>query len=111
MTATSTPLADRGAIRANSSPSGAKVRIDGLYKGTTPISISDVPAGPHTVRFSLDGYVEREQSVEVRAGQTATLSANMTPTNQARSGLPVFAVLAALGAVAAAAVLRGKRQG
>ncbi len=85
--------------------------IDGLYKGTTPISIADVPAGPHTVRFSLDGYVEREQSVEVRAGQTATLSANLTPATQARSGLPVFAVLAALGAVAAAAGLRGKRQG
>lgn len=111
VTAIATALGDRGAIQANSTPSGAKVAIDGSYKGTTPFSITDVPAGPHTVRFSLDGYVEREQSVEVRAGQTATLSANLTPADQTQSGVPVLAVLAALGAVAAAAVLRSKGQG
>lgn len=111
VTATATALGDRGAIQANSTPSGAKVAIDGSYKGTTPFSITDVPTGPHTVRFSLDGYVEREQSVEVRAGQTATLSANLTPADQTQSGVPVLAVIAALGAVAAAAVLRSKGQG
>ena len=110
VTATSTVLSDRGAIQANSTPSGARVAIDGSYKGTTPLLVTDVPAGPHTVRFSLDGYVEREQQVEVRAGQTATLSANLTPTNQTRSGMPVLAVLAALGAVAVVAVLRSRRR-
>ncbi len=103
-TATPTVLADRGAIQANSTPSGARVAIDGSYKGTTPFSISDVPAGPHTVRFSLDGYVEREQPVDVRAGQTATLSANLTPVTPTRSGVPGFAILAALGIVSAAAI-------
>jgi hypothetical protein len=110
-TVAATVPGDRGAIQANSTPSGARVAIDGLFKGTTPFSITDVPAGPHTVRFSLDGYVEREQSVEVRAGQTATLSANLTPFDQTQSGVPVLVVLVALGAVMAAAVLRGKRQG
>jgi hypothetical protein len=61
------------------------------------------------VRFSLDGYVEREQSVDIRAGQTATLSANLTPANRTRSGVPVLAVLAALGAVVAA-VMWGRRR-
>ena len=86
--ATPTVLADRGAIQANSTPSGARVAVDGVDKGTAPLLIPDVPAGPHTVRFSLDGYVEREQPVDVRAGQTATLSANLTPANRTRSGVP-----------------------
>jgi hypothetical protein len=110
LTATPTVLADRGAIQANSTPSGARVSIDGSYKGTTPFSISDVPAGPHTVRFSLAGYVEQEQPVDVRAGQTATLSANLTPVTPTRSGVPLVAVLAALVAVAATAFLRSGRR-
>ncbi len=108
--ATPTVLADRGAIQANSTPPGAKVALDGVNKGTAPLLITDVPSGPHTVRFSLNGYVEREQPVDVRAGQTATISANLTPMNQTRSGIPVLAVLAALGAVAAGAVMRGGRR-
>lgn len=110
MTTTPTVLADRGALQANSTPSGAKVSLDGLFKGTTPLSITDVPAGPHTVRFSLEGYVEREQPVDVRAGQTATLSANLTPANQTRSDGPLLAVLAALGVVTVATVLRSRRR-
>ncbi len=110
VTATPTVLADRGSIQANSTPPGARVAIDGSYKGTTPFSISDVPAGPHTVRFSLDGYVEREQPVDVRAGQTATLSANLTPVTPTRSGVPVFAVLAALVIVSAAAIGGSRRR-
>jgi hypothetical protein len=110
LTPTPTVLADRGAIQANSTPSGASVAIDGSWKGTTPLLISDVPAGPHTVRFSLAGYLEREQPVDVLAGQTSTLSANLTLANQTRSGVPVYAVLAALGAVAVGAVLRCRRR-
>ena len=110
-TATPTVLGVRGAIQANSTPSGARVAIDGLFKGTTPFSISDVPAGPHTVRFSLDGYIEREQSVEVRAGQTATLAANLTRVDQTQTGVSGLAVFAALGTIAAIAVLgRSRRQ-
>ena len=109
-TATPPVPGDRGAIQANSTPSGARVAIDGSVKGTTPFSISDVPAGPHTVRFSLDGYVEREQSVEVRAGQTATLSANLTPVERTQSGVSGLAVLAALGIVSAGALLAGRRK-
>jgi hypothetical protein len=109
VTATPTAIADRGTIQANSTPSGARVALDGLFKGTTPLTIPDVPAGLHTVRFTLNGYVEREQPVEVQSGQTATLTANLTPMTQTQSGLPGFAVLAALVAVSVAALGRGKR--
>lgn len=109
VTATPTAIADRGSIQANSTPPGARVALDGLYKGTTPLSIPDVPAGPHTVRFTLSGYVEREQQVEVQPGQLAALTANLTPVTPTQSGLPGIGVLAALAVVSVAALGRRKR--
>lgn len=105
-TATPTAVADLGRFQVNSSPSGARVAVDGSYRGTTPLTVPDVPAGMHTVRFTLDGYVEREQSVDLRAGQTATVSANLMPGERVESGTSAFAVLAALG-IAAAGIVAG----
>lgn len=101
VTATPTVVGTRGSIQANSTPTGARVTVDGSFRGMTPTVITDLPAGPHTVRFTLEGYVEREQQVEVQAGQTATLTANLTPLTQTQSGPPVPGVLAALGAAVA----------
>ncbi len=112
VTATPTTITNRGAIESNSTPTGARVSVDGLYKGTTPFMITDVPAGPHTLVFTLAGYVEREQAVEVRAGQTATANANLTPVqSQTRSGMPPVAVVLVLGAaLVGGAVLAGRRR-
>lgn len=97
VTSTPTTITNRGAIEAKSNPGGAKVSIDGLYKGTTPFTITDVPAGPHTLVFSLAGYVEREQVVEVRAGQQVTVDANLTPQKgQTQTGMPPLPALIAL---------------
>jgi len=112
VTATPTPITNRGAIEANSTPTGARVSVDGLFKGTTPFTITDVPAGPHTLVFTLAGYVEREQVVEVRAGQTATVNANLTPVQaQTRSGTAAITAVVALGAVlAGGALVAGRRR-
>ncbi len=110
-TTTPTTITNRGAIEASSQPNGAKVALDGLYKGTTPFTITDVPAGPHTLVFSLAGYIEREQVVEVRAGQTVKLDANLTPTNaQTQSGVHPVLTLVVLGvALFGAMAIVGKR--
>jgi hypothetical protein len=111
VTVTPTQMADRGAIQANSTPAGARVSIDGQFKGTTPITVTDIPAGQHTVVLSLEGYIEREQALEVRAGQTAMLNANLTPTaTQTRTGIPAYAILAALAVASAAVFVRGRRR-
>ncbi|MBQ2745124.1 MAG: PEGA domain-containing protein [Lachnospiraceae bacterium] len=46
------------------SPTGAKVYLDGAYKGTTPISFEKTP-GEHTLIFQQDGYVTKSYTIDV----------------------------------------------
>lgn len=109
---TATPIAggERGAIQVNTTPPGARVELDGAYRGVAPLLVPDVTAGLHTLRFRLDGYAEREQPVDVRAGETARLSANLTPVSDTAAGLPPLAALGALVAAGAAVVLGARRR-
>jgi len=104
-----TPASERrGTLVISSDPEGAGVSLDGQFKGRTPLTINDVPAGAHTVRFDLPGYIEREQGVEVRAGEVASVHANLTATG-GEAGAPALMVLAALGVTACAgAISRGR---
>ena len=43
-------------VAFNSSPTGARVTVDGLQMGTTPTVIGLSRKDSHTVEFSLDGY-------------------------------------------------------
>jgi hypothetical protein len=71
-----------------SSPSGASVLIDGIYIGTTPGTVYDVPAGNHILRLTLSGYHDYEGSVYVVAGQTVQAYGTLQPVFQAVSGEP-----------------------
>ncbi len=67
-----------GSISISSTPSGAEIYLDGAYKGTTPLSISGVTAGSHTIKLVKSGYNEYITSVYVEATKTATLFASLT---------------------------------
>ncbi|MBQ9281404.1 MAG: PEGA domain-containing protein [Treponema sp.] len=54
---------------------GASVYLDGLYKGTTPLTIRDVKPGLHYVRVSKTGYDDISDSVSIVAGYEKTLTA------------------------------------
>ncbi|HHY46750.1 MAG TPA: DUF4384 domain-containing protein [Firmicutes bacterium] len=45
-----------GAVNVSSSPSGARVFLDGQERGYTPIFIRDVPLGEHEVVLIMRGY-------------------------------------------------------
>jgi hypothetical protein len=67
------PVAEVGQLDVTSTPSGARVTIDGARVGRTPITVDDLAVGAHVVRFeSPQGTIER--TVEVTSGQTAVLS-------------------------------------
>ena len=62
-----------GQLRLDSTPSGAHVTLNGDPVGVTPVTVDTLPPGSYVVRFaSPSGAIER--TVEVAAGQTATLS-------------------------------------
>jgi hypothetical protein len=73
-----------GQLQVRTEPSGARVSVDGVARGTTPVTISNLAAGDHIVALESDlGSVK--QTVRVEAGNTASL---MVPLGAAE-GAPV----------------------
>lgn len=55
----------------NSTPSGARVTVDGRDVGVTPVSVGSLRRGAHTVRFTHQGYVTTQRRVRIRSAQPA----------------------------------------
>jgi hypothetical protein len=70
-----------GNVTVFSSPSGASVLIDGVYKGTTPGNITNIAPGNHIIRLTLSGYYDYEGTIYVIAGQTASAFGTLPPLN------------------------------
>jgi len=68
-----TPTPKKGVISVLSSPSGANVYLNGVYKGITPI-ILNIPVGTYSVRLTKSGYEDETKSVYVSAGETKQIS-------------------------------------
>ena len=66
-----------GAMEITSSPSGAIVKLNDQYRGRTPLTLNDLPAGSYTLSFSLDGYHEFTTPARVEAGSISEVAANL----------------------------------
>ena len=104
-TTTPTPSVGTGKLTVSTSPPGAEISIDGSISGRmTPATITEIPAGTHTVHFQLAGYAPAEATVTITTGQTATLSLPLAPGGAAtpvptKSPAPLFFPAAALAAI------------
>ncbi|NPA47179.1 MAG: PEGA domain-containing protein, partial [Thermococci archaeon] len=67
-----------GQVKITSTPLGAKVYINGSYKGMTPLDLS-LPPGTYNVRISKQGYKDYETPLSLSAGEHKTLSVTLTP--------------------------------
>jgi serine/threonine-protein kinase len=61
-----------GQLEISSDPSGARVRVDGVLRGTTPLTLPNVPVGPRTVVIE-SGTNLVTRSINVEPGTTATI--------------------------------------
>ena len=61
-----------GQLRVSTTPPGARVTIDGLARGTSPVLVADLEPGTHEVVVESRGRSVR-QAVAVEAGATAAL--------------------------------------
>jgi hypothetical protein len=97
---TTTPSGS-GGLSVSSTPAGANVFLDNAFVGISPLTLSDVSAGTHTVSMKLDGYQEYSVSTQVNSGAVSTVSAALTPiTPTPKSApVPVLAGIAVIGAV------------
>jgi len=68
-----------GSLSVTCRPSGAKVELDGLTVGDTPVVKGGVPAGLHALRVHKDGFKTLRTTVEVTAGESTVVADELTP--------------------------------
>lgn len=55
----------RGSLELKSKPSGARVYLDGEFKGFTPLKLDTLPIGKHVLKFDRPGFKRWGSLVEV----------------------------------------------
>lgn len=68
-----------GLVMMRSTPAGAGVTVDGVYKGLTPIEVTVAPNSAHQVSFFLNGYKEAKQQVRINAAEEGAVSVTLEP--------------------------------
>jgi hypothetical protein len=70
-----TAPSDIGSLTVTSTPSGAKVFLDGELRGETPLGLTDLSAGGHQLVVTKDGYVDYVEAVAVTKDMKKTIAA------------------------------------
>jgi hypothetical protein len=79
------PRATDGTLFVTSDPPGARVTVNGIGWGETPLTIRYLPFGSKRVRAVMPGYASVERSIRLDGGQPrATVNIRLRP--QARAG-------------------------
>ena len=68
-----------GSLSVTCAPKGAKVELDGLTVGDTPVVKGGVPAGLHALRVHKDGFKTLRTTVEVTGGESTVVSDELPP--------------------------------
>lgn len=71
-------LMDFGVLSLTSDAPQAEVRIDGRYRGITPLVVL-LPPGPHSLHLTRDGYSAYDSLVSIREGVTSRMAAVLAP--------------------------------
>jgi PKD repeat protein len=85
-----------GTLALTTTPPNANVFVDNVFKGVTPLTLSDTPSGYHLVRITLPAYDDYITSATVEPGKTVVVQAeleksglNTTPTTLPATPVPV----------------------
>jgi len=114
--------APRGRLVVRTRPAGARVEIDGKSRGDSPVTMTDLPYGAHTVRVARNGYVPEQrrvtlsarrsaQSIDVPLKRAAAPNQPATPTRPATTQSFVGSVLVESRPSGATVFLDGKNIG
>ncbi len=67
----------QASLRIYSNPFEAQVEVDGRVIGPTPQTLSEIAAGSHVIRITYPGYLDHEETVNVRSGEQKRVEVNM----------------------------------
>ena len=85
-TTTTTPPPTTGSLNIQSTPAAANVFLDGTLVGLTPVTVTGVAPGSHTVRIEKTGYQPYQTTTSVSAGATTVVSAALVPVPDPTTG-------------------------
>jgi len=72
-----------GSLAVDSSPGMSDVTLDGRPVGITPLVLSGIPAGSHTLVISRQGYADYRTNFTVLAGERREINASLEPVTPA----------------------------
>jgi len=58
-------------------PAGARVTVNGIAWGVSPVTIRHLPAGNKHIRVTLEGYASQERVLKLDAGQQRALDISL----------------------------------
>ncbi len=67
------------ALDLSSDPSGARVVLNGVDRGSTPCVLEQIPEGDSVLELSIDGCEAYRQELKLHAGERQTLTAVLKP--------------------------------
>lgn len=91
-----------GTLAVNSTPSGARVQLDGAFAGLSPVVLENISADSHTVGVEMDGYTAASRTVSIAVGQVNPVDVSLIPVPTTvipaatRAAGPVPAIVGAL---------------
>jgi hypothetical protein len=62
-----------------STPPGARVTINGIGWGQTPLTIGHLPLGVKTVRITREGYTSAQRTVDLRTDASSAVHVALQP--------------------------------
>ena len=66
-----------GTLLVSTDPDTASVFVDNVFKGVTPLTLTDTAAGYHKVRIALPGYEDYTTEITVEPSQTMLVKADL----------------------------------
>jgi len=102
-----------GSLELTSLPAGAEVKIDGMLKGATPLTIDQLIVGSHILELKLTDYLVDIQPVEIEKDQTENIIIELTSITNAKHKIAtlgknkLYYFAGSAGAFALAAVMSG----
>jgi len=80
------PLSEVGTVQIKSSPGGADVYVDGIYRGSTATTVGNLAAGSHFTLLKMVGYQDWSGLVNVRPNQLTILDIPLQVQTEIKTG-------------------------
>jgi len=75
----STSNSDVGTLDVQSTPSGAGVLLNNVYRGSCPLTLQSISPGEYNLTVIMDGYSWYARDISITSGQTTAVSAVLIP--------------------------------